>query len=49
MAVPLLLAVTLLVTVLFRPAKLYPRTGMALLALYVAYIVYALVRRDAGA
>ena len=42
--VPLLLAATLLVTLLFRQPSLHRRTGVALLILYVAYIVYALVR-----
>jgi len=42
--VPLLLAVTLLVTLLFRQPSLHRWTGVALLILYVAYIVYALVR-----
>ncbi len=42
--VPLLLAATLLVTLLFRRPSLHRRTGVALLILYVAYIVYALVR-----
>jgi hypothetical protein len=47
--VPLLLAVTLLVTVLFRQVTLDRRTGMALLVLYVAYIVYAPVRGGVSA
>ncbi len=42
--VPLLLAATLLVTLLFRQPSLHRRTGVALLILYGAYIVYALVR-----
>jgi len=42
--VPLLLAATLLVTLLFRQRSLHRRAGVALLILYVAYIVYALVR-----
>jgi Ca2+/Na+ antiporter len=42
--VPLLLAATLLVTLLFRQPSLHRRTGVALLILYVAYIVYALAR-----
>jgi len=42
--VPFLLAATLLVTLLFRQPSLHRRTGVALLILYVAYIVYALVR-----
>ncbi len=42
--VPLLLAATLLVTLLFRQPSLHRRTGVALLILYVAYIVYTLVR-----
>ena len=42
--VPLLLAATLLVTLLFRQRSLHRRTGVALLILYVTYIVYALVR-----
>ncbi len=42
--VPLLLAVTLLVTGLFRRPSLHRRTGVALLILYVAYLVYALAR-----
>jgi len=42
--VPLLLGTTLLVTLLFRQPSLHRRTGVALLILYVAYIVYALVR-----
>ena len=41
---PLLLAATLLVTGLFFRPSLHWRTGTYLLVLYVAYIVYALVR-----
>jgi len=42
--VPLLLAATLFVTLLFRQPSLHRRTGVALLILYGAYIVYALAR-----
>lgn len=42
---PLLLAATGLVALLFQRASLHRRTGIALLVLYVAYVVYALARR----
>jgi cation:H+ antiporter len=42
--VPLLLAVTVLITLLFRRPSLHRRSGVALLILYVAYVVYALVQ-----
>ena len=42
--VPLLLAMTLLITLLFRRPSLHRRTGVGLLILYVAYVVYALVQ-----
>jgi cation:H+ antiporter len=42
--VPLLLAVTLLITLLFRRPSLHRRSGVVLLILYVAYVVYALVQ-----
>jgi len=42
--VPLLVAASLLVVLLFRRPALGRGTGIALLTLYVAYIVYALVR-----
>jgi len=41
---PLLLAATLLVALLFQQPSLHRRTGVALLFLYVAYVVYALLR-----
>lgn len=41
---PLLLAATVLVTALFFRPSIHWRTGMVLLTLYGAYIVYALVR-----
>jgi cation:H+ antiporter len=41
---PLLLAATVLVVALFHRSSLHWRTGIALLALYVGYIAYALVR-----
>jgi Ca2+/Na+ antiporter len=42
--VPLLLAMTLLITLLFRRPSLHRRIGVGLLILYVAYVVYALVQ-----
>ena len=42
--VPLLLAMTLLITLLFRRPSLHRRIGVVLLILYVAYVVYALVQ-----
>jgi cation:H+ antiporter len=42
--VPLLLAMTLLITLLFRRPSLHRRIGVVLLILYVAYAVYALVQ-----
>jgi cation:H+ antiporter len=42
--VPLLVAASLLVVILFRRPALGRGTGIFLLALYVAYVVYALVR-----
>ena len=42
--VPLLLAITLLITLLFRRSSLHRRIGVGLLILYVAYVVYALVQ-----
>jgi hypothetical protein len=42
--VPLLLAMTLLITLLFRRPSLHRRAGVGLLILYVAYVVYALVQ-----
>jgi cation:H+ antiporter len=42
--VPLLLAMTLLITLLFRRPSLHRRIGAVLLILYVAYVVYALVQ-----
>jgi cation:H+ antiporter len=42
--VPLLLAMTLLVTLLFRRSSLHRRIGVVLLILYGAYVVYALVQ-----
>jgi Ca2+/Na+ antiporter len=41
---PLLLAASTLVVALFHRSSLHRRTGIALLALYVGYIAYALVR-----
>lgn len=41
---PLLLAASVLVVVLFHRPSLHWRTGLALLALYVAYIAFALIR-----
>jgi cation:H+ antiporter len=42
--VPLLLAMTLLITLLFQRPSLHRRVGVVLLVLYVAYVVYALVQ-----
>ncbi|MBV9281538.1 MAG: sodium:calcium antiporter, partial [Chloroflexi bacterium] len=41
---PLLLAVTLLVALLFRRQALHRRAGASLLAIYVAYVGYVLLR-----
>src|SRR5919202_830336 len=41
--VPLLLAMPVLITLLFRRPSLHRRAGVGLLILYVAYVVYALV------
>ena len=41
---PLLLAASVLVVALFHRASLHRRTGITLLALYVSYIAFALVR-----
>jgi Ca2+/Na+ antiporter len=43
-AVPLLLAMTVLITLLFRRPSLHRRIGVVLLILYAAYLVYALVQ-----
>src|SRR5919199_507174 len=42
--VPLLLAVSLAIVLLFRQRSLHYRTGVSLLVLYVAYVAFALVR-----
>ena len=42
--VPLLLAITVLITLLFRRPSLHRRIGVVLLILYGAYVVYALVQ-----
>jgi cation:H+ antiporter len=42
--VPILLGVAALVVLLFQRESLHRRTGLALLAIYVVYFVYALLR-----
>lgn len=42
--IPILLSVSLIVVLLFTRRALHRRAGLGLLALYVGYLVYALLR-----